>query len=96
MPFGQDRWSILTDGQLDARLRDILEISPRAGQVMIMGMLRHQGVILQRQRVREAIHRVNPIAVALRRRYSIRRRRYNVGCPNALWYVLLVPDLLLL
>ena len=87
MPMGSEVYQNLLDPEIDTIISDILQVSPRAGQTRVMGALRQRGIHLQWHRVRTSIQRVNPIATALRRRYSIRRRTYNVGQPNSLWYV---------
>ena len=85
MAVGDATYDDLNDGQIDEIVTSILRVTPRAGQSMIAGAVRQRGIVLQRHRIRDSIHRVNPVATALRRRYHITRRRYNVGQPNALW-----------
>ena len=45
------------------------------------------GLVIQRDRVRGALVRVDPIGVALRWSSVIPRRTYQVTCPNALWHI---------
>ncbi|XP_022788563.1 uncharacterized protein LOC111328403 [Stylophora pistillata] len=58
--FYRDRFSRLDNNSLDAAVRDIKMNHPNCGEVMIIGHLRERGIIVQRSRVRESIHRVDP------------------------------------
>ena len=51
------------------------------------GALRGRGINVQRWRIRNAIRNIDPINRAIRRRYTIQRRLYNVKKPNLLWHV---------
>lgn len=53
----------------------------------VSGFLRAQGIVVQRSRVREALHYVDPYGVQLRRRRVLHRREYHVPNSNALWHV---------
>ena len=54
---------------------------------MVQGRLRAQGIHIQRQRIRESLHRVDHSGIQLRIRRVLRRRAYQVDCPNALWHL---------
>lgn len=68
---------------------------------MIRALLRAQGVLVTRSRVREMLTRVNPTAAARRWSQTVARRVYHVPYPNSLWHIdgnmrlirLLLPDL---
>ena len=46
------------------------------------------GVTIQRQRVRDAMERVDPAGVALRAlQPQLQRRQYKVAGPNSLWHI---------
>ena len=91
---GSDNFTNLSDADLDNIMRDIVHECPNAGERMVIGSLRARGVIVQRTRVRESILRVDPMGRALRaQRRAIKRRVYNVPCPNALWYVHFIQSL---
>lgn len=60
---------------------------PNDGERLLIGHLANRGIIVQRSRVRAAIHRVDPENTALRRSVTIRRRVYHVDGPNCLWHV---------
>jgi hypothetical protein len=53
------------------------------GEKSVSGRLRSQGIHIERQRVRDSMHRVDPSGVERRRRV-LHRRQYNVESPNAL------------
>lgn len=72
---------------LDELVNDITQRLPSCGIRSIQSMLKADGVVLQRERVRESIHRVDPLGLETRLRRSLRRRQYNVSTPNALWYI---------
>ena len=80
-------FSDLSDDQLRDILNTIKEHHPRAGEVMVQGHLRAQGVHIQRERLHSAIHQVDLMGAASRRRPPIRRRVYSVLCSNYLWHI---------
>lgn len=83
----QYRFSTLTDSELDAHVCDVKQNMPDVGERMLQGALYSKGVIVPRRRLREAIHRVDPINVALRWQPRIQRRCYSVPGPNSLWHI---------
>ena len=46
-----------------------------------------QGIYIQRERIRESLHRVDPSGVHSQMKRVLKRRVYQVECPNALWYL---------
>ena len=58
-----------------------------AGEVMVMGHLASNGLHVQRNKVREAIHAVDPEGVRERSQKPIRRRVYSVPFPNYVWHI---------
>ena len=56
-----------------------------AGVSIIRGGLRARGIIVQRQRVLESLHRVDPLSQILRKRITY-RRQYRVPGLNSPWY----------
>eukprot|EP00112_Aurelia_sp_Birch-Aquarium-sp1_P015574 Seg3465.5 transcript_id=Seg3465.5/GoldUCD/mRNA.D3Y31 product="hypothetical protein" protein_id=Seg3465.5/GoldUCD/D3Y31 len=85
MELGSERYSVISDNELDHEIADILQVSPEIGERCMIGALRSRGFRLQRWRVRDAIMRVDPISRACRRRRLTLRRQYNLPAPNALW-----------
>ena len=65
----------------------ILQMTMDSGISMVRGALLARGIIVQRQRVIDAMHRVDPISQCLRRTVTIYRRQYSVPGPNSLWYI---------
>ena len=55
------KFSDLPDDQLQEVVTSVKEHHPRAGEVMVQGHLRAQGVHVQRDRLRSAIHQIDPI-----------------------------------
>ena len=60
---------------------------PDIGEKMLNGALQSRNIIVPRRRVREALHKVDPINTALRWSTRIKRRRYSVPGPNSLWHL---------
>ena len=81
-----NRFSSLDNNSLDTAVREIKSNHPNCGEVMITGHLRARGIFVQRSRVRESIHRVDPQGAENRRCRRIRRRVYCVPCPNYIWH----------
>ena len=75
------RYSTIPDKQLAEVVGNLLLFQANAG-----GFLRAQGIV-QRSRVREALHYVDPYGVQLRHRRVLHRREYHVPNSNALWHV---------
>jgi transposase InsO family protein len=86
MPMGRACYSSVSDNELDYIISGIVRTSPNAGVTLVQGALRHRGLMIQRQRVRESLSRVDPISRLLRRRQLIYRRHYQVRAPNSLWH----------
>ena len=76
----------ISDEILDERIAAIKRDHPNVGETMVDGFLRSENVIVQRRRLRDSIHRLDPINTPLRwiRRHA--RWIYNVPGPNALWH----------
>lgn len=75
----------LTDTQLDALVLDVLTVFPAFGRSMLAGHLTALGVVVQRERLRDAYNRVNGTPVAWGNRF-IDRRGYHVAGANSLWH----------
>lgn len=60
---------------------------PDIGERMMQGTLRSRGTVVPRRRVREVIHRIDPINVLLRWQPRIQRKPYSVPGPNSLWHL---------
>ena len=75
------------EASLDDLIREIKRDDPNAGEIMVMGHLRAKGFRIQRQKVRDSIHRVDPDGVVSRGRDKPRRRQYDAPCPNYVWHI---------
>ena len=81
------RYSCISDMDLRNTVAAICSRNPNLGEKSVDGLLRSQGITVQRHRIRQALHAVDPEGVQLRLRGVLHRRRYNVQSPNALWHV---------
>ncbi|CAB3991114.1 PREDICTED: uncharacterized protein LOC107355804 [Paramuricea clavata] len=82
-----DTYSDITGQELQWNIRDILRLTPFSGETYVRGALRARGIHIQRWKVREALKTIDPVNRAIRRRYAIQRRLYNVRKPNRLWHI---------
>lgn len=77
----------ISDDQLDMTVLQIKNEHPNIGEVMLMGHLRSRDIVVQRRRLRESLHRVDPIGIQSKRRHSITQRVYSVPHPNFIWHL---------
>ena len=68
------------DQQLHGYVSQVKVNFPSTGEPMLAGILRSQGIYIQRDRLRDSIHRTDPINTALRWHQLVRRRPYSVRC----------------
>ncbi|KAJ7387940.1 hypothetical protein OS493_001293 [Desmophyllum pertusum] len=80
------RYSNVSESELQQAVASVKNNHPNAGEVMLQGHLRAQGIHVQRSRMREAILALDP-SVTARKRPAIKRRVYSVPCPNYLWHI---------
>ena len=81
------RYSDVGDDQLQTYVEEIKCDMPDSGERMINGVLRMNGVVVQRERLRKVIRDVDPINTALRWNIKIVRRPYAVPGANYLWHI---------
>ena len=67
-----------TDISLDSIISAYVAAHPNDGERMVIGHLRSSNVFVQRSRIRESMHQVDPVGVADRRRTTIKRRVYTM------------------
>lgn len=82
-------YSHISDPELDVLVTDIKKTMPNCGYRMVKGALLSQGHMVQWERVRASLHRVDTIGV-LERLSSLRcvvRRSYSVPCPKSLMHI---------
>ena len=82
-----NRFSEITNQDLDDLVKEIVTRLPACGTRSIQTLLKVNGVILQRERVRESIRRVDPLGLETRLHSTLHRWQYNVASPNALWHI---------
>ena len=80
-------YSFISDADLQSLVEEATSRCPMIGEKSIDGMLKAQGINVQRQRIREALYTADPNGVKLRLRRALHRREYHVEAPNALWHV---------
>ena len=81
------RKSSLSDMEIDNIVRNVKQSMPHAGERMIIGHFKDIGIYVARQRIRESIHRLDPLNTALRWNSKIQRRQYSVPGPYSLWHI---------
>lgn len=79
-------FSSITDAQLDLVVKAHKHDKPNTGVRYLLGYLRSRGIRVQKDRVYQALHRVDGLGQVLRQHTTIQRREYHVSRPNALWH----------
>ena len=82
-----EKYTDISDRDLDETVKRIKCDHPNDGEVLMQAHLLRLGVHVQRQRLRLAIHRVDPANTALRRAATVKRRVYQVEGPNTVWHL---------
>ncbi|KAL0067937.1 hypothetical protein AAF712_005106 [Marasmius tenuissimus] len=77
--------SLMDDQTLDVTLIDLRNHFPKAGIKTLQGMLRSVGHIVQHERIRQSLIRIDPVHRVFDR-VRIKRRKYKVPGPNFLWH----------
>ncbi len=87
--FVRQRYSNIADETLDSIVEGLLREFPNCGYKRMTGLLLNAGHRIQQIRIRECMRRVNPEGVLLRalELRTVRRRRYQVRGPLALWHI---------
>jgi hypothetical protein len=83
----QQRYSLITDEELQRRIQDINRDCPNSGYREVLARLRTMNINVQRSRVERLLRQVDPVGTATRWAQVIRRRTYSVNGPNALWHL---------
>ena len=81
------KYSHISDIDLEFVIRDIKQSHPDVGERMLIGLLRSRGIIVKRNRVRNGLHKVDPINSSLRWSNRIQRKPYSVPGPMSLWHM---------
>jgi len=85
--FTSGTFSNLSDEELENLLRSAQQSHPNIGIRMAKGLLHSKGHRVQRERIRQSLLRTDSTGVMQRWRDAVRRRRYNVHSPLALWHI---------
>ena len=80
-------YSNLSNADLDLLVKTFKIKKPESGMRYIIGFLRRHGLRIQRRRVMWSLRRVDKLGQTLREKKIIKRRRYHVKRPDALWHV---------
>lgn len=81
------QYDAISDQALDDMATDYRREHPYTGEKELIGHLRSCELHIQRFRIRESIHRTDPINTALRWHDNINRQPYHVPSPNSLWHI---------
>ncbi|KAF7288225.1 Integrase catalytic domain-containing protein [Mycena chlorophos] len=82
-----ERFTSLSDRDLDLLVRTFKSKKPTSGLSYIVGFLRSHGLKIQRRRVRASIKRIDPLGTAIRRHQATDRQKYSVPHSNYLWHL---------
>lgn len=87
--FVRQRYSDISEYELNKIVEGIMREFPNSGYKRMTGLLQNGGYRIQQNRIRESMRRVNPDGVLLRalELRAVRRRRYQVSGPLALWHI---------
>ncbi|CAB3994164.1 uncharacterized protein LOC110239820, partial [Paramuricea clavata] len=85
--FGRSNLPPLSDDELDAKMREVLQEFPNAGYRRVISQLAVAGLNPPQMSVRESMRRVDPQGVAVRWLRLTPRRQYSVSGPLALWHI---------
>ena len=76
----------MSNEELDDLIQSIKNDHPLSGERIIIGILRAKGVSVQRRKIRESIHRVDPVNATIRWIQKHPRLIYSVPGPNSSWH----------
>ena len=80
-------FTIISDQELDKEVERLTQEFPYCGESMLGKMLARKGIVVQRFRLRESLHRVDETGIAERTRGRLHRQIYNVKGANDLWHI---------
>lgn len=81
------KYADISDDDLTSQIQRIKSTFPRSGEKMVIGILKAGGICVQRQRVRDIIHKIDPINTSLRWFEAHPRYKYSVPAANSLWHI---------
>ena len=77
----------LSDDELDSHVLEITLKYSNCGELMRTEMMKHEGIKIQRFRLRDSLARVDPDGIKRRKKGRLKRRVYNVQGANDLWHL---------
>ena len=80
-------YSKISDEKLDSLVSQVTRCNPKCGEKSVTGRLKGVGILVQQERVRESLRRVDPNGGMSRFATVLHRRVYAVHSPNALWHI---------
>ena len=80
-------FSNISDDQLDSHVLALTNDYPFCGETILRERLKGRGMIIQRYRFRDNMHRVSEAGIHSRRKGRLKRRVYNVKGANHLWHI---------
>ena len=83
----KQEFSLISDEEMDTKVEKITKEFPSRGENMIRHILLDGGIVVQRNRLRESLHRVDEEGIAKRSKGRLHRRIYNARGANQLWHV---------
>lgn len=81
-----NRFSDISDHDLDLVIRHFKAHKPSSGLRYVIGFLKRHGLRVQKRRVRMSMGRIDGLGQALRNHAAINRRKYEVPRSNYLWH----------
>jgi hypothetical protein len=81
------KFTALSKANLDILVKAFRSTKPGSGIRYLIGFLRRHGLRVQKRRVYSSVRRVDGLGRVLRQRKIIRRGKYEVARPHALWHV---------
>ena len=81
------RFTSISDEDLHLIVSNIKSEMPDIGERILTGVLRSYQIRVPRNRIRDTLHKVDPLNTALRWSTKITRRQYSVPGPNSLWHL---------
>ena len=83
----KQNFASISDDALDQILGETVKEFPFSGESLLAQILKQKGINVQRQRIRDCLHRIDHSGVRDRKKGRLIRRVYNVQGPNHLWHV---------
>ena len=80
-------FSNISDDQLDSDVLALTNDYPFCGKIILRELLNGKGIIIQRYRFRDSMHRVSEVGIQSRKKGRLKRRVYNVKGANHLWHM---------